>query len=70
MKIIYLSGYRGNLDTGLSEVLFSCNYEVTGWKYSGLARPFFVKQVDTLNTELVKHLWRKDSQVIGVSFVA
>lgn len=70
MKLIYLSGYRGNLDTGLSEVLFSCGYEVAGWKYSGLAKPFFVEQVDTLNTDLMKHLWRKDSQVIGVSSVA
>jgi hypothetical protein len=71
MKIYYLTGMGGTLESGLGQGLLSRGFEVSGRELSGDFRKLdFQQQVDLVVTDLQSNFWREDAHVIANSFGA
>lgn len=71
MKIYYLTGMGGTLESGLGQGLLSRGFEVSGRELSGAFRKLdFQHQVDLVVSDLQSNFWREDAHVIANSFGA
>jgi hypothetical protein len=71
MRIYYLTGMGGRLDSGLGLALLSRGFEISGRELSGEFRKLdFQQQVDLVAEDLQSHFWQGDARVIANSFGA